>query len=303
MMRTRFGAAAGGLIGLMTSTLVLAGPRRGALAATRDPTTWARQAGPDAVALTVAGALCWIVLFWLALGLVLMAATAAPGAVGRLAEAAVSRALPGSVRRVAAGLLGLTLTASVAACGNPTSQAATLGPGPPAAGDHPLPRPTTGSGDIVDWPLSGPSSSTPGQPGATADPGDGSPRGRHGTPTSGRGEPAGGASRPAGGPEGPPRGSTRSGSAGRPASEPARPAGDHDRPAAGTPTEPHDPVVVDAGDCLWLIAARRLDDGATSAQVTAETRRWYAANRAVIGADPDLLRPGQVLVPPRELRP
>lgn len=57
-------------------------------------------------------------------------------------------------------------------------------------------------------------------------------------------------------------------------------------------------VVVRRGDTLWDIAARRLGPGATAAEIAAEWPRWYAANRVVIGADPDLLRPGQRLQPP-----
>ena len=64
-------------------------------------------------------------------------------------------------------------------------------------------------------------------------------------------------------------------------------------------------VRVRAGDCLWLLAGRRLahEEGVPVAAVPA-TRiaaawpRWYARNRAVIGGDPDVLRPGERLHPP-----
>jgi nucleoid-associated protein YgaU len=53
------------------------------------------------------------------------------------------------------------------------------------------------------------------------------------------------------------------------------------------------------GDCLWRLAARHLPARAPDAEVAAYWPRWYAANRGVIGADPDLLLPGEVLhVPP-----
>ena len=58
-------------------------------------------------------------------------------------------------------------------------------------------------------------------------------------------------------------------------------------------------VVVLRGDSLWALAERALGEGATDAQVAAEWQRWYAANAAVIGQDPDLIRPGQVLQAPR----
>lgn len=54
-------------------------------------------------------------------------------------------------------------------------------------------------------------------------------------------------------------------------------------------------VVVAPGDSLWSIAAADLPPGASGAQITARWHAVYAANRHVIGADPDLLRPGQRL--------
>lgn len=57
-------------------------------------------------------------------------------------------------------------------------------------------------------------------------------------------------------------------------------------------------VVVRRGDSLWAVAARHLGEGATDAQVAAEWPRWYARNRHVVGPDPDLLLPGQMLVAP-----
>jgi len=57
-------------------------------------------------------------------------------------------------------------------------------------------------------------------------------------------------------------------------------------------------VTVGRGDSLWTIARARLGPAATPARVAREWPRWFAANRSVIGADPDLLRPGQVLRAP-----
>ena len=58
-------------------------------------------------------------------------------------------------------------------------------------------------------------------------------------------------------------------------------------------------VVVRPGDSLWAIAARHLPPDATAPRVTEAWHRIYATNRAVIGPDPDLLRPGQRLELPR----
>ncbi|MEJ5914148.1 LysM peptidoglycan-binding domain-containing protein [Pseudokineococcus sp. 1T1Z-3] len=57
-------------------------------------------------------------------------------------------------------------------------------------------------------------------------------------------------------------------------------------------------VVVVRGDTLWDIAARALPPGADDAEVAAAWPAWYETNRHVIGDDPDLLRPGQVLLVP-----
>ncbi|TDW95490.1 LysM domain-containing protein [Kribbella pratensis] len=79
-----------------------------------------------------------------------------------------------------------------------------------------------------------------------------------------------------------------------------------DRPTAGAPTRytnlrPSVPVrvVVRKGDSLWSIAARELGPRATADAIAARWPDWYATNRQVIGNDPDLILPGQVLrIPP-----
>jgi nucleoid-associated protein YgaU len=84
---------------------------------------------------------------------------------------------------------------------------------------------------------------------------------------------------------------------------PARkPPPTHDAPAPGART-----VTVARGDSLWRLAGRRLGPRATPARIAREWPRWFAANRTVIGPDPALIRPGQVLRPParpsEEVRP
>jgi nucleoid-associated protein YgaU len=72
-----------------------------------------------------------------------------------------------------------------------------------------------------------------------------------------------------------------------------------DRPASPSPTSPSErSVIVQPGDCLWAIAAARLPADASDAEIDHEWRRWYAVNRAVVGADPDRIYPGQVLTAP-----
>jgi hypothetical protein len=75
-----------------------------------------------------------------------------------------------------------------------------------------------------------------------------------------------------------------------------------DRPIASAPRVSKDPdpaaVVVRPGDTLWAIAARSLPVGATDAEIARACTRWHAANRDVIGDDPNLIFPMQRLVPP-----
>jgi hypothetical protein len=96
---------------------------------------------------------------------------------------------------------------------------------------------------------------------------------------------------------------------------PASSAPAPDWPAAGPRASgPTDPVperpdrpppgahVVVRGDCLWDIVAARLAVEAghrpTAGEIAAAVQAWWRANAEVIGPDPDLLLPGQVLRPP-----
>lgn len=69
--------------------------------------------------------------------------------------------------------------------------------------------------------------------------------------------------------------------------------------AVGRPAQ-RSQVVVGTDDTLWSIARGHLPSGATNAQIAAAWPLWYAANRSVVGANPDLLLPGQRLVPPAD---
>jgi nucleoid-associated protein YgaU len=64
-----------------------------------------------------------------------------------------------------------------------------------------------------------------------------------------------------------------------------------------------DEVVVRRGDSLWGIAARHLGPGSTAAEIAVEWPRWYAANRDLLGRDPDHLVPGTRLRPPDSVAP
>lgn len=75
-----------------------------------------------------------------------------------------------------------------------------------------------------------------------------------------------------------------------------------DRPT--TTAAPFDPIVdpssvtVRTGDTLWALAADHLPRDASAQRIAGSVASWHAANRQVIGPDPDLIMPGQVLTPP-----
>lgn len=87
-----------------------------------------------------------------------------------------------------------------------------------------------------------------------------------------------------------------------PATVPDWPPAEADPPPAVPDWPAADGRVVLRGDCLWTIAESWLRDrhgvDPPAAEITAAVAAWWTANAAVIGADPDLLLPGQVLVPP-----
>ncbi|MDJ0351142.1 LysM domain-containing protein [Pseudarthrobacter sp. PH31-O2] len=58
-------------------------------------------------------------------------------------------------------------------------------------------------------------------------------------------------------------------------------------------------VTIRPGDSLWTVAAGRLGACASDVDIALEWPRIYQVNRGIIGGNPDLLRPGQVLrLPP-----
>jgi Tfp pilus assembly protein FimV len=67
---------------------------------------------------------------------------------------------------------------------------------------------------------------------------------------------------------------------------------------APAPAAAREVVVVRHGDTLWDIARRHLPRSASPAEIAAAWPRWYSANRAAIGPDPALLRPGTRLRTP-----
>lgn len=82
------------------------------------------------------------------------------------------------------------------------------------------------------------------------------------------------------------------------ASAPADPGALVDPGWGGAPSPDRtgaDELVVLRGDTLWSLAEQRCGPHATPGEVLAEQQRLHTANADVIGDDPDLLVPGQVL--------
>ena len=198
----------------------------------------ADSAGPEALVLAGAGLVAWGVWAWGALGLLLTAVSALPGAFGRGAATLTGVVLPRSARRGAALALGIGLSVA-----GPVAGTTLVVVSAAAAAE-------TTSTPVPDWPGAlpgtGAPSDWPGDPGAATAP----------VPVL-----------------------------------PDWPA----PPAAGE-------HVVVRGDCLWDIAAAHLSDQlgrtASAAETARATSAWWSANAAVIGPDPDVLLPGQVLRPP-----
>ncbi|MPV38746.1 LysM peptidoglycan-binding domain-containing protein [Georgenia subflava] len=71
----------------------------------------------------------------------------------------------------------------------------------------------------------------------------------------------------------------------------ARRTADRDTPATYT---------VRPGDSLWAIAEAHLRPDAADADVAAAWPEWYRTNRALVGADPNVIHPGQQLLAPTE---
>ena len=78
------------------------------------------------------------------------------------------------------------------------------------------------------------------------------------------------------------------------AAAPARPSQERAVPNADSPGR----IVVHSGDTLWSIAHHHLTPDATDQEIDTAWRAWYSVNAQTIGDDPNLIQPGQLLLPP-----
>jgi hypothetical protein len=209
---------------------------------------------------------------WLAAGLVAALAERAPGRPGALAGAFARHCAPALSRRWAALLLGAAVGAGVGGPAMGSNALAATAPTPPAAAPPPWQGPPAAPGGPLESPPGG-------KPGFTATP--------SGTPLA--------ELVPVGPGWVPPSSPALAGAAVHLVSGPAtwRTA-----PATAHGSAHGAEVVVIRGDSLWRIVRRALGPEASDAEVARAWPRWYAANRDVIGDDPALVLPGQVLRPP-----
>lgn len=255
------------------------------------PRSWLAEAGADQVVATLAAAALWAAAVWVGLGLLAGLAARLPGGLGRGAQRVAAAVLPLVLRRVLAGTAGLGVLLAPVAAGAIAPSA--FGGAPPPSSTLPsMPPPTLPStlpGPA--WP-SAPPTSTPSPLPAPVWPHSASTPDRSKTV----GTPAPSASRPA--PSQHKQPPDRRTAEPPQTTEPGHPSAPRDRPPA-PPARSADEVRVGRGDSLWKLSAHRLGPDATAAEITAYWPEVYAANRKVIGADPGLITPGQVLhVPP-----
>ncbi|HEX8766731.1 MAG TPA: LysM domain-containing protein, partial [Jatrophihabitans sp.] len=233
------------------------------------PRAWVADVGPDVAAAAIAGGLLWLIALWVACGLVATTVSLLPGRLGRLGRAVAHRLTPAALRRIVITAAGTSILLS------PVAAVAAVAA--PATGGSPAPTGTSAVLPPLGWPTDPAPPTNPATPTTPATP-----------PTPGR----------------PPDAATPT--------DPAMPthAATPLHPARGTgntspgpqPTHTEDRVTVCPGDSLWSLAAHRLGGTPSAARIQAEWPRWYAANRLVIGADPDLLRPGASLLVPEPAR-
>ena len=283
---------------------------------------WVEGAGVDGVTTALAAAGLWGAAAWVAVGLLAAVVGRLPGAAGRLGLRVAQVTLPAALRRVVAGSAGLgvllapvvaqahgaphapardragvaaahapshwqrPLPASPPAPASPSSAASGTVPGPMWPGV--VPGPTPGDGSMLPgpgWPSSPPAAPTTPAAGSSVEhlppPTAAAPSAAPRTSTPRTSTPRNSTPRNSTPRNSTPSTSTQSTSTG---SAPDSPS-----------TAPASPHTVQAGDSLWLLAAHRLGARATDRDVAAYWPRVYAANRAVIGDDPSLIAPGQVL--------
>ena len=289
--------------GAATAVLALAGPSPAGIALlVGSPAAFSTEYGADAALAAAMALLGWAGVTWLCCTALLAVGAQLPGSIGRVLRPVSRYLVPKAVlRAVRAGLGTTVLTSGMVVS---TLSAASV----PAFAD----APTSPSAAVASASPAGPSLPELDWPKLAEGPTDaGVPKDAAVAATTST--PAAPSARPVAATPTPTPTPTEPGSV-APAEQVPRPAQPTAQPAA--PVRPEaaagsgalalrpetdaerEVVVVQRGDTLWSIAARRLGPRAGDAAIAASWPRWYAANRSVIGADPDLILPGQQLRAP-----
>ncbi|WP_375476847.1 LysM peptidoglycan-binding domain-containing protein [uncultured Jatrophihabitans sp.] len=252
------------------------------------PHDWVTRVGADRALTSLAGAALWLVAAWLGLGLLAAGGARLPGLGGRAARVLCCVTLPAVLRRVLVGSAGLGIALAPAAALAAPPGTPGPAPSPAAAPSWPLRPASTHTLGPPSWPTRAANSAHASRPGPTPVP---TP-----TPTP--------TPTPVSTPAPTPTPTTGRTSARTPhLGHPATPHPGPTAPASASARPGRPAVTVQPGDSLWLIAQRRLGRSATPARTAVAWPRWYAANRAVIGDDPDLVLPGQALRAPASAVP
>ena len=130
----------------------LTGPWQSVLATLAHAAEVSAATGPEDVVLAVAGLLAWAIWAWGALGLLLAAAAAAPGAGGALARGLSRLVLPASLRTASGLALGVGLVVAAPAAAAAPADAPTAASVP----DWPAVDPVPASPAPLDWPSAAP---------------------------------------------------------------------------------------------------------------------------------------------------
>jgi hypothetical protein len=325
----------GCLAGLVVLTTAVPGPTSWASASFGDqPAASFGGAAQEALLLT-AGVIVWTLLAWgVAVGCI-AALGHLPGTTGRVSRAVLDRVAPAAAGRLVAATLGVSLLAGTTACAAPVmagsdpTTAAAAASSAAASSTDPAASVEASDGPSIDidWPLTtaaepaqtpaapppasstatGPPDTTTSPPATPTDWPDSAPTGAV-APTPAVTPDQAGTDQPsdpaptAPVSQTPP--STSEGQADSAAGDADLP-GDTDPPGETDPPgadEPHAKapaaVIVLPGDTLWSIAAATLPASSTTSEIDSAWRAWYLTNERVIGNDPDVIRPGQSLLPP-----
>lgn len=284
----------GGVFVLLTGlTTLLPAPWTAPAAETAPSRTVAGQLGGSAVAesaiLLVAAAVAWMLLVWLVVAAGIALLTRIPGIAGASAWWLLHLMTPRVMRTALLTVVGASMVTGIAACG--TGQA--------AASSTPASSGAIPGRDAVEGSAL--------RPGQISGAGSAATAILHASSSRSRADqvdldwPDRNAARPSsphptpGGPvnlDWPTEKSPERSSGRLPTPARAGPVAAPTTPTAATP------VVVLRGDCLWSIAARHLPPGTGPAAVERAWRQWYSANSSIIGPDPNLVLPGQILLPP-----